>query len=190
MRNKFKFLKVFFSPFKPIYPRFHFGIIDVSVPFFYPRRWVKYTPKMATEKALESYSNYMKDWSFSKKYNHFLRCKKAIPKKIGFDFVDLGWKTKFYDTDFRYEWSPVWSFVFFKWQIAVIWNPKKDRAHYWECWLTYHFATDKNKTVKERIKQAREINPQNWSTSYVDSTGKRIEKDVCYWDEVLKSKYV
>ena len=41
---------------------------------------------------------------------------KPVPKKIGFDSVRLGWKTKWRDDDYRFEWAPIWSFVFFKWQ--------------------------------------------------------------------------
>jgi len=160
---KFKFLKALFSPFKLIYPKFYMGKIAVGTPYFYPRRWV--IDKGANGRT-------------------------AVPKKIGFDFVGLGWKTKWCETDFRYEWSPVWSFVFFKWQIAVIWNPKKNKDHYWECWLIYHYATDKNKTVRERIKQARKINSQKWTSSYLDKKGEKVEEEVCYWDKVLKSKYV
>jgi hypothetical protein len=67
---------------------------------------------------------------------------KFVNKKIVFDFVGLGWKTKWSDTDFRFEWSPVASFVFFKWQIAVMVIPE-NQNHYWEAWLYYFKKTDK-----------------------------------------------
>jgi hypothetical protein len=44
---------------------------------------------------------------------------KFVPRRFGFDFVGLGFKTKWTNTDYRFEWSPIWSFVFWKWQIAV-----------------------------------------------------------------------
>src|SRR5690349_21002029 len=90
--GKFTFLKAFFSPFKRPKIRLYIGEIVIGTPYFLPRRWVK-------SKEKPGYWN-------------------AVPKKIGFDFVGLGWKTK-YDS-YRFEWAPVWSFVFIKWQIALI----------------------------------------------------------------------
>jgi len=50
----------------------------------------------------------------------------SLPRKrFGFDFVDLGWKTKWDKDDFRFEWNPMISFVFWKWQVVslflIIW---------------------------------------------------------------------
>lgn len=84
---KLEWMRIYFSPFKPIVPRFYIGKISVGTPYFYPRKWVKDKEK----------PGYLK----------------AIPRKIGFDFVTLGWKTKWEETDYRHEWNPIWSFVFF-----------------------------------------------------------------------------
>jgi hypothetical protein len=154
--NKFKFLKVFNSPFKRPKLKWYFGEVAIGTPYFYPRKWINNPDK----------SGY----------------KKAIPKKIGFDFVSLGWKTKWSDTDYRFEWNPIWSFVFFKWQIAVSFVPD-DCHHYWECWLYYTHSTDKTKTVKERLEQAREEFPCVWTTSY----GEGKKETVCYWDKILNT---
>ena len=108
--------------------------------------------------------------------------RKARPKKIGFDFVGHGWKTKWTSTDYRHEWNPVWSFVFFRWQIALIFNPI-EAYHYWECWLYYSRHTS-GKT-KDRIKQARKEFPCVWTTNY---SGEE-KKTTCYWDIILKDKY-
>ena len=108
-----------------------------------------------------------------------------VPKKIGFDFVELGWKTKWDFNDYRFEWNPVWSFVFFKWQIALIFAPKEDESHYWECWLAYSRDTDKSKSTKERIGQAKQDFPCIWS-SYKDG----VKTKICYWDKILKEKYL
>jgi hypothetical protein len=104
---------------------------------------------------------------------------KVKRKKIGFDFVGLGWKTK-YDS-YRHEWNPVWSFVFFKWQIALIFAPKHD-MHYWECWLNYTRET--KGTTKERLEQARKEFPCVWTST---KDGVKIETN--YWDLILKDKY-
>ena len=104
------------------------------------------------------------------------------PKKIGFDFIGLGWKTKWGNTDYRFEWAPVWSFVFFGYQIAVTFIAPEP-YHYWECWLYYSRHT--NGKTKDRIKQARKEFPCIWTTHY--SGGEK--KTTCYWDIILKDKY-
>jgi hypothetical protein len=152
--SKFEWLKTYTSPFKAILPKLYLGKIAIGTPYFYPRRWVKSETK---------------------------GFQKAIPRKIGFDFVGLGWKTKWEETDYRYEWSPIWSFVFFKWQIALIFVPK-DRDAYWTCWLYYHRNTDRSKSQKKRIEQARKEYPCVWRVS---QTG-RETMEVCYWDKILK----
>jgi hypothetical protein len=107
-------------------------------------------------------------------------------KKIGFDFVGLGWKTKWSDTDYRFEWNPVWSFVFFKWQIAVMFiAPEQDR--YWEAWLYYERNTDKSKSKTERIAQCRKEFNLTWKTS---SLSKQTSETIDYYTRVLKKKYL
>lgn len=155
MFNKLSFLKVYFSPFKIVKPNFYFGNIKLGTPYFLPRKWV--------------YS------SDGKSY--------AVSKKIGFDFVGLGWKTKWEDTDYRFEWSPIWSFVFFKWQLAIKFiAPHEDM--YWECFLYYTNNTDKTKTIKERLIQAKKEFPCIWTKH-----NKYKEETICYWDLILKDKY-
>ena len=171
--NKLNFLKVFNSPFKRPKLKWYFGEVAIGTPYFFPRRWVDNPEKPGYQK--------------------------AVPKKIGFDFVGLGYKTKWSDTDYRFEYGPVWSFVFFKWQIAVMLKVPHPE-HYWVCWLTYENDTDKDLfwltyendtdkdllSVKERIKFAKEINPEVWTTSRGD--GKK--ETICYWDKVLKDKWL
>lgn len=108
--------------------------------------------------------------------------RKARPKKIGFDFVGLGWKTK-YDS-YRHEWNPIWSFVLFKWQVALIFTPKQD-MHYWECWLNYTRETkDVAKTTEGRLLIARKKFPCVWT-----STKDGVKIETCYWDVILKDKW-
>jgi len=183
---KFEFLKIYFSPFKPPKIKLYIGKVSIGVPVFYPRKWVAFTKKDAlikAQKVIEDKKSiyYKKDLqSVSEK---FIDYSKAVPKKIGFDFVPLGWKTKWSSTDYRFEYSPVWSFVFFKWQIALIFIAPEE-THYWECWLSYINNTDKTKCTKGRIKEAKKIFPCVWF-KYED--GK--EQEVCYWDYVLKNKF-
>lgn len=153
----FEWIKVYFSPFKFFLPRFYIGETKIGAPYFLPRNM-----KLNKET----------------KYYEFTK------KKVGFSFCGMGWKTKWTSTDFRHEWNPVWSFVFFGYQIALIFRPKHD-VHFWECWLYYNYATDKKKTVKERLKQAREEFPCTWTSH---SNGE--DKKVCYWDIIIKNKYI
>ena len=154
MKN-FNYLKVFYSPFKRPKLKWYFGKIAIGTPYFFPRRWVNDLDKPGYQK--------------------------AIPKKIGFDFVSLGWKTKWTNTDYRFEWAPLWSFVFFGKQIAVTFKaPEQD--HYWEAWLYYIYNT--TGTRKERIAKCRAEFPLKWTVS--DKNGKR---SVDYYDSILKTKY-
>ncbi len=159
MRN-FNYIKVFNSPFKKPKLKWYFGKIAIGTPYFFPRRWVDNPDKPGYQK--------------------------AVPKKIGFDFVGLGYKTKWSDTDYRFEYGPVWSFVFFKWQIALLFEVPHPE-HYWECWLTYEDHTDNDLLdTSTRIKIAREINPEIWTTS----RGEGKKETICYWDKVLKDKWI
>ncbi len=149
---------LFSSPFKRVKMKWYLGKTAIGTPYFLPRKWKK-----------------------NKEKPGYLI---AYTKKIGFDFVSLGWKTKWDLTDFRFEWAPIWSFVFFGWQIAIVFRAP-EQEHYWECWLYYTLATDKSKSVKERVAQAREAFPCKWKT-YRDG----VESSVCYWDLILKDKFL
>lgn len=188
--NKFIFLKAFNSPFKRPKLKWYCGKIAIGTPYFYPRKWVNLTKQEIFDKAQERYKklkiedikNVIPTIEHYKKL--YKNTQKAIPKKIGFDFVGLGWKTKWTDTDYRFEWSPLLSFVFFKWQIAVIFvAPHRD--YYWEAWLYYEHNTDKTKSKAERIKQCREEFPQTW-TRYSDDKKETID----YYNLILKKKYL
>jgi hypothetical protein len=158
--NKFQFLKVFNSPFKRPNLKWYFGEVAIGIPYFLPRRWID-NPKRPGYKM-------------------------AVPKKIGFDFVGLGYKTKWSDTNYRFEYSPVWSFVFFRWQIVLFFEVPHPE-HYWVCWLTYENDTDEDLlSTESRIKFAKEINPEIWTAH---RSGKEKET-ICYWDKVLKDKWL
>lgn len=157
--NKFQFLKAFNSPFKPLKLKWYFGKTAIGTPYFFPRKWINDPEKPGYQK--------------------------AITKKIGFDFVALGWKTKWTATDYRFEWSPVWSFVFFGYQIAVTFvAPEKD--HYWEAWLYYERNTDHSKSKEERLQQCMKEFPMNFKISQSNSDWKQVN----YYDVILKRKYV
>ena len=74
------------------------------------------------------------------------------------------------------------SFVFFKWQIAVMMIPDYDN-NYWESWLYYTRET--KGTTAERIAQCRKKAPQTWTRHSGD------EKETTdYYDLILKKKWL
>lgn len=193
IKYKFDWMRTYNSPFKLPIPKLYIGKIAIGTPYFLPRKWVKGTPKLIHKVTLSYIDNrkifnernpdyaktiksYEEIYEEKKGYNY------AIPKWIGFDFVTLGWKTKY--EDYRHEWNPMWSFVFFKWQIAITFIAPHD-MHYWECWLYYTRDTDKTKTVQERIIEAKKQYPCTWISS-----NNGVEIEICYWDLILKKKYL
>ena len=192
-----RWLKVLNSPFKPFSVTWYIGKTQVGTPYFLPRKGVKATPALDTEAALNEIRS-AKEWnernrdstfkhrvkSFEEAYKEKMTYRFPAPLKVGFSYCGLGWKTKWTDTDFRYEWGPVLSFVFFGYQIAAMVG-YKDASHYWEAWLYYEYATDKTKSKHERIEQCRKEFPQTWTVS---SQGK--EEVVDYYQRILKTKYL
>ena len=190
-----RWLKVLNSPFKPFNVRFYAGKTQIGVPYFLPRKWVKATPKLAIESTLkhikseERYNELnpnsaRKIKPFSELYDERMRYRFAVPLKVGFSYCGLGYKTKWTNTDFRHEWNPVLSFVFFGYQIALtVYN--KYSSCYWEAWLYYEYATDKTKSKRERIEQCRKEAPQTWTTHKGDS-----KETIDYYQLILKSKYL
>ena len=189
----FEWMKVYSSPFKPPTPRLYIGKVALGTPYFLPRKWVKGNAKLIGKAVLERIEETKKfnernpeykrrEESYEELYEQMKTYSFAVPKKIGFDFVSLGWKTKWQPDDYRFEWSPRWSFVFFKWQIAITFI-SSEIDHYWECWLYYNYET--KGTTKERLEQAKKGFPCVW-TSY--RNGEKTE--VCYWDLILKNKWL
>jgi hypothetical protein len=180
-----KWLKVLNSPFKPFSVRFYAGKTQIGTPYFLPRKWVKYTDEDAKTAAIKAMGDSrLVQKSMDEWYNEYKRYNKAVPLKVGFSYCGLGWKTKWTNTDFRYEWGPVLSFVFFGYQVALMVGHKHS-SHYWEAWLYYEYATDKTKSKRERIEQCRKEFNQTWKVS---SMGK--EEVVDYYQHIIKTKYL
>lgn len=194
--NDIRFLRTYNSPFKPLKLKWYCGKIALGTPYFFPRKWVKGTPKLINDailKHIEREKRYNElnpnHARFIKSYDEIYEEKKsysyAVPKKIGFDFVRLGWKTKWRSDDYRFEWSPMISFVFFKWQIAVTFvAPHAD--HYWESWLYYTRETNKSAPIADRIAQCRKEAPQIWTNHNSDGT----KETTNYYDLILKKKWL
>ena len=193
--KKIRPLKALFSPFKPFRLKFYTGRVVIGTPHFLPRKWVKLTKEEAMERAKAEFKKFeelraknpeskVKPSSLEELYMHSLNYRKTVPKKIGFDFVGLGWKTKWSETDLRFEWAPLVSFVFFKWQIAAIVRAPEEH-HYWEAWLYYEIHTDPKLSKKERVAQCRNDFPQTWK-SYKNGE----EEVIDYYERILRKKYL
>ena len=202
LKNKIKyfikdldFLRAYNSPFKAPKPKWYCGKIALGTPYFFPRKWVKATPERAHQATLDSiksteefnkrnpeYTRSIRPYDeiFASKMNYSY----AVPKKIGFDFVSLGWKTKWRSDDYRFEWSPIISFVFFKWQIAVTFVAPHAN-HYWESWLYYTRETDKSDCISNRLAQCKKEAPCTWTSH---SEGKKQTTD--YYKLILKKKWI
>ena len=194
--QRYRWLKILFSPFKPFKIRWYVGKTTVGTPYFLPRKWVKSTPKLATKAALDEIKR-ARDWneanpdskfqhtvkSFTEAYNDMMGRRHAVPLKVGFSSCSLGWKTKWRDDDYRFEWSPVVSFVFFGYQIAAtVYHEHPDQ--YWPAWLYYEYET--KGTREERVKQCREKFPVKWRVYE-----KGVDKGVTdYYELILKKKYL
>ena len=191
--NRFSWLGILNSPFKPFKVGFYAGKIAIGVPYFFPRKWVKGNNKLITaavtsEIVAQKKFNELnpeharKIKSFEELFEEKKNYNFAVPLKIGFSYCSLGWKTKF--DDFRHEWNPVLSFVFFGYQIALtFYSPY--HSHYWEPWLYYEYRTDKTKSKRERIEQCRKEAPETWSSGSGES---KVTTD--YYPLILKQKYI
>jgi hypothetical protein len=195
LKEDLRFLKALWSPFKPFRLKFYFGKTKIGTPYFLPRKWVKATPARAHKATLEQIDKDQK-WnelnpkyarkikSYEELYKEYMKYSYPIPRKIGFDFVRLGWKTKWREDDYRFEWGPMLSFVFFGYQIAIMVKaPEQD--HYWEAWLYYEYSTDDRLPKWMRIRQCREKFPM----TYTRYSNERTET-TDYYTKILKSKYL
>jgi hypothetical protein len=195
----FEWLKILNSPFVRPRVNIYIGKVAVGTPYFLPRRLVKPTAKQADELALEKIADVerfnernvnntyrRRVPTFEEARAEVMRGRIFVPKRIGFDSIGLGYKTKWSDTDYRFEWSPRWSFVFWKWQIAISFTGPRGEVSsndaYWESWLYYE--NDTKGTRKERVEQLKEFNPGD-ATIYRDG----VPREVNYYDIVLKKKY-
>ena len=67
------YLGVLFSPFSLPTLRIYFGKINVGVPYFLPRKWVKYTKQEAIEEAIENNVDEVEEttWNNEEDYQNY-----------------------------------------------------------------------------------------------------------------------
>jgi hypothetical protein len=192
MRNT-PYWKAMFSPFRRLTFKVYAGKLAIGMPYFYPRKLVPLSePEVYAEadKEADRLGNAGVKYDYANLLKNARRTRKFVPRRFGFDYIGLGYKTKWSNTDYRFEWSPRLSFVCFGYQIAVTVVPKlpKDVSidYYWESWLYYNYNTDATKTPKERIAETREERP-GMITTYRKGNDPIT---TCTWDLVLKSRYL
>lgn len=192
LKEDLRFLKALWSPFKPFKLKFYAGKTAIGTPIFFPRKAVKFTKKDILEAAIEAKKNpNLKQRSLEEWMEHYKGYSKFVPRKFGFDFVRLGWKIKWREDDYRFEWAPLLSFVFFGYQIAIMVSAP-ERNHYWEAWLYYEKQTDPRLPKWQRIRQCREKFPMTWTTYHKSKETWKTESEetVDYYTKILKSNYL
>ena len=180
-----EWMKIYNSPFQRPRISIYVGKTRIGVPYFLPRKWVKFNEEDCLRKATEDCNNpsHVKYGFDPESVAHeYKGWQKPVPLTVGFSSCSMGWKTK-YD-DFRHEWNPVWSFVFFGYQIAITFGHEHS-SHYWEAWLYYHYRTDHNLSQAERLAICRKEFPNIW-TVYSDGD----ESIINYYHLTLKPKYI
>jgi|LakMenEpi03Aug12_release.lakeMendotaPanAssembly.Ray.scaffolds.fasta_scaffold14856_6 hypothetical protein len=187
-------IKIINSPFKLFKLKWYIGKTAIGVPYFFPRKWVKATPERAYKATLEEIArteNYNKmNPNYARKikpyeeiYAEKMRYQYPVPIKVGFSSCGLGWKTKWSETDYRHEYNPVLSFVFFGYQIAL--TVVEPDHTYWETWLYYERNTDKSKSQLERLLQCMDNVKNIWVRYDGD---KQIRTN--HYNFILKKKYL
>lgn len=130
LRYRLEWLKIVNSPFKFPKIRFYFGKIRVATPYFLPRHWRK-----DREGGL-----------------------KAVPAKwFKLDIVPLGYKTKWTESDYRFEWQPCFSLVVLGSQTAISFELD---PQVWESYLIYENCTEG--VPLNRLRKCRKLNPNVW----------------------------
>lgn len=178
--------KLITNPFKFPKIKFYLGKVKYGTPWMLPRKAVNFTMEESKAKATEWVNDKKSAW-FGEDLDkvtkiHNSKYSKFVPKTIGCDVVRLGWKYKF--DSIRFEWSPLFSFVFFGLQFYIVIAPD-NLDSYWESWLYYHIHTDKKKPTLERLKQCIEEAPQRWT---IYNNGEKSTTD--YYQLNLKNKWL
>ena len=161
--------------------KFYLGKIAMGTPHFLPRKWVKLTEQDCIDKAEKMNAKLDKKVTKPEQYKNYT--KPVTIKWLGINIIGLGWKTKWSNTDYRFEYPPMISIVLCKLQFCI-WIKAPHEDHYWESWLYYHFSTDKTKSKVERVQQCIKECPQIW-TSYKGE----VKTNINYYEHILRNKY-
>ena len=199
--NKLEFLDIYLSPFKSPKMKFYFGKTNLGTPYFLPRKFVKNTPENALKEAKRRHAEmiYERDNNPENPFTSRIPTieylisemkydRIPVTKRFSIDLVPLGYKTKWSETDYRFEWSPRLSIVAFGYQFAITWEAPVESVYYWEAFLLYnnhvkHFLSDR--PMRDRVSMCRDLFPLSFTEHKKDS--KRTFDE---YDTILKKKYL
>lgn len=83
-------------------------------------------------------------------------------KYFGFSSCGLGYKTKWSDVDYRFEWSPSYGFIVWNFQVAITFSLD---CRSWESWLLYRHFRRGGLSDLDALVKTRETNPNVWVSS-------------------------
>lgn len=196
MKYDWDYLGVLNSPFKGLQLEWYWGEIGLGLPYFLPRRLVKMTREDCVKALQDDIDRRLPKYVEGRDETYYKNHKKFVPiKHFGFNYITLGWKTKW--DDFRFEWAPRYSLVIFGRQLCVTIKPRIKEVEnrtllediYWEAWLNYKHKTDKTKSKVERLQELME----NFSCTYItygSGENKNERTEVDYFPQILKAKYL
>lgn len=178
------------SPF--VLPRLsiYIGKKIKGVPYFLPRKQVYVTFDEARQKAMEvtqkiatarGLGTQESKLLYNSLIGQYRRTTKYVDLKVGTNSCSLGWKDKWGSP--RFEWAPMWSFVFFNFQIHLTIKPPTNDPLLWDCYweaFIYYFLYAKGDTVKYRLLDT----VSNYSATWGGDGGY-----VNYYHSILKPKY-
>jgi hypothetical protein len=181
--------------------KFYFGKTKIGTPYFLPRKFVKNTPENALKEAKRRQAEmiYERDNNPENPFTSRIPTIESIisemkydripvTKRFSIDLVPLGYKTKWSETDYRFEWSPRLSIVAFGYQFAITWEAPVESVYYWEAFLLYNnhiktFLSDK--PMRERVSMCRDLFPMSF-TEYKKDSKRTFDE----YDTILKKKYL
>jgi hypothetical protein len=105
-------------------------------------------------------------------------------KKVSLDYHWIFFKTKWSNTDYRFERPPFISLVFYNFQI-YLWLTNENDHEYFQAWLYYTNDTDHDDTTENRLKDA--IN--NFPLTYIVHGPGDTRRKVNYYEFILKNKW-
>jgi hypothetical protein len=82
-KHRFNWMRVYFSPFKPIIPKLYIGKVAIGTPYFLPRKFRRYTAQEAIDAVIKELNEkpQSRKIGFEKLYYDYSRRNKSVAKK-------------------------------------------------------------------------------------------------------------
>ena len=105
-------------------------------------------------------------------------------KKVSLDYSWITFKTKWSETDYRFERPPFISLVFYNFQM-YLWLDNNNAFEYFQAWLYYYNDTDHDDTVERRLKDTI----KNFPLTYIRYGAGDTREKIDYYELILKKKW-